>query len=654
MLMKPLSGNSRDPQAFGQVIHAHINQLQTTYGATYLVADSALDSEANLDKLAQTALKWITRVPATVSDAQLALAHADPPVMASLQEGYRSHELTSSYGGVEQRWVLIDSEARQPQAQRTADKQLRQQTDNEVKAFKTLCSTAFACEADARQALSDGKEVYIFRQAIASDTPHMVYTKDKDGHDVPIVDQILMVDRFIFVDGQLKPKLEVRYQRSRKRDLPASRKDTLGYEDLEKQPFYEPTATLTFIKHLADGRFSVLLLPTSLPDVQRWQLFAYNLATRRIDSFNIERGNDGLFNTRGTCYYTSADPQHQNDVFERSPGIDPFTGQPLVPIISEAGFAETALEFDGRDDHVVIPHSTPLDFTEDQDFTLEIWLKPAPSDAPEHVVSILEKGDGSGGYPYALRYQSRAGNVVAARSDGSTAPVSLLSTIAINDGNFHHVALVKAGATLSLLIDGIAAATASDTTGSGARNSAPLHLASRGGTDDHFKGQIDEVRIWRRARLLEDLRDDLHHRLIGDEPDLVGYWRFDEGSGLIVHDQTDNAQQGRLWVGIEKVQAPDRISDTLLADAAFMLDGQNDDVEIPSDQTTEQINFDANAPFTLEAWVRADSAQADLRDSENSVIDKGSRGNSYPYMLHYLNSGAAAGKSMPRRRMARR
>ena len=93
-------------------------------------------------------------MPATVREAQVALAHADPPAMAPLQEDYRYHALTSTYGGVEPRWVLIDSEARQPQAQRTVDKQLRQQTDKEVKAFKTLCRTTFACEADARQALS--------------------------------------------------------------------------------------------------------------------------------------------------------------------------------------------------------------------------------------------------------------------------------------------------------------------------------------------------------------------------------------------------------------------------------------------------------------------------------------------------------------------
>jgi transposase len=153
VLMQPLSGNSSDPQAFGQAIHAHINQLRTTYGATSVVADGAFYSDANLDQLAQTAIKWITRVPATVSDAQVALAQADPSVMAPLQAGYRDRELTSRYGGVEQRWVLLYSEARQPQAQRTADRQLRQQTDTEVNALTTLCRTTFACEADARQAL---------------------------------------------------------------------------------------------------------------------------------------------------------------------------------------------------------------------------------------------------------------------------------------------------------------------------------------------------------------------------------------------------------------------------------------------------------------------------------------------------------------------
>jgi transposase len=107
VLMKPLSGNSSEGKAFGHIVHDHIAQLQTTYGLTYLVADSALYSDDNLQKLAATPIKWITRVPATVREAQVALARADPQARAPLVEGYRYQALTSMYGNVDQRWVLI-------------------------------------------------------------------------------------------------------------------------------------------------------------------------------------------------------------------------------------------------------------------------------------------------------------------------------------------------------------------------------------------------------------------------------------------------------------------------------------------------------------------------------------------------------------------
>src|SRR2546427_1462269 len=89
VLMKPLSGNSSDGKEFGHIVHEHIAQLQTTYGTTYLVADSALYSDDNLQKLAETHIKWITRVPATLSEAQAALTHANPHTMMPLSEGYR-------------------------------------------------------------------------------------------------------------------------------------------------------------------------------------------------------------------------------------------------------------------------------------------------------------------------------------------------------------------------------------------------------------------------------------------------------------------------------------------------------------------------------------------------------------------------------------
>jgi transposase len=154
VLMQPLSGNTSDGKTFGHVVKAYVTQLQTTYGTTYLVADSALYNEDNLQKLAETTVKWITRVPATLGEAQAALAQAAPSTMPLLTEGYRYQVLHSTYGGVAQRWLLLASEHRYAQAQRTVDKQLRKQSDQESQEFTQLCRTTFACEADAHQALT--------------------------------------------------------------------------------------------------------------------------------------------------------------------------------------------------------------------------------------------------------------------------------------------------------------------------------------------------------------------------------------------------------------------------------------------------------------------------------------------------------------------
>ena len=126
MLMKPLSGNSSDVHDFGQIITDHMAQLQLTYGTTYLVADSALYSAENLQKLAETTYEVDHPCPSNLERSAGGLSPGHPQTMAPLTEGYRYHVLPSTYGGVEQRWVLIYSEPRQPQAQRTVDKQLLQ------------------------------------------------------------------------------------------------------------------------------------------------------------------------------------------------------------------------------------------------------------------------------------------------------------------------------------------------------------------------------------------------------------------------------------------------------------------------------------------------------------------------------------------------
>ena len=96
----------------------------------------------------------MTRVPATLREAQAALAQADPQTMAPLSPGYRYQDLTSPYGGIAQGWRLVYSEHRHTQAQRTVDKQLLKQGQREVAAFQHRRRQTFACATDAQQALT--------------------------------------------------------------------------------------------------------------------------------------------------------------------------------------------------------------------------------------------------------------------------------------------------------------------------------------------------------------------------------------------------------------------------------------------------------------------------------------------------------------------
>jgi Domain of unknown function (DUF4277) len=154
LLRPPRRGHSRDAHALGQVLRASIAPWYTTSGVTSVVAESALDRAATRHHLAPTAMPWSTRVPATVRAAHAALAQVDLPALAALHAGSRAHALPATDGGLGPRGGRIDSERRQPPAQRTVDRPLRQPSDTAVNAWKPGWGPTLACAADARQALA--------------------------------------------------------------------------------------------------------------------------------------------------------------------------------------------------------------------------------------------------------------------------------------------------------------------------------------------------------------------------------------------------------------------------------------------------------------------------------------------------------------------
>ncbi|MGW3387214.1 LamG-like jellyroll fold domain-containing protein [Streptomyces cinereoruber] len=417
-----------------------------------------------------------------------------------------------------------------------------------------LSSTARLTADAPFHVISDGTYVVILRQSVGGTHPDAVYKLTGGGSSgdasradyvlsgakkVPLVRDTLLVDRFVLVDGKLKPVLEVRFKRSRHATRPESAKDSLGTEDMEGRPFHEPTQELSFVRNLTQGRFAAVLVPTAVANVQRWQLFAHNDATGRVDSFNIEQGAQGLFNTQGTRFWTSPDAAYRDSVFERSPGTCPFTGRELVPVTGSEGHAETALRLDGVDGHLDLGDRAPLHFG-GKAYSIEAWVKPAALEGP-----VLGRG---GEYLFGVD----ANGAVFLSHDG--APTALTSTETLATDSYAHIAATFDGTTAKLYVNGKQA-------GSAALPFTPLtgvHTLvgkrSSGGTDSFFNGDLDELRIWNRVRSAAELTTDLNNRLIGNEPGLVAYYRFDEGTGTTAHDQTDHAGHGTLvgnaqWTG---------------------------------------------------------------------------------------------------------
>ena len=75
-----------------------------------MVADSSLCSADHVEKLTEGGVKFVARVPETISEAKTRIQEAEIESMGSLTEGYRGEEYRSEYGGVEQRWLVVYSE----------------------------------------------------------------------------------------------------------------------------------------------------------------------------------------------------------------------------------------------------------------------------------------------------------------------------------------------------------------------------------------------------------------------------------------------------------------------------------------------------------------------------------------------------------------
>lgn len=102
------SGNESDKAMFGKILVEYSQQVDFE---SIMIADSALYSANNLILIKD--LKWISRVPLSIKTAKdLVRTVQSENLKNSGSKGYRYLESKVTYGGIEQRWMMVESEER--------------------------------------------------------------------------------------------------------------------------------------------------------------------------------------------------------------------------------------------------------------------------------------------------------------------------------------------------------------------------------------------------------------------------------------------------------------------------------------------------------------------------------------------------------------
>ena len=163
------------------------------------------------------------------------------------------------------------------------------------------------------------------------------------------------------------------------------------------------------------------------------------------------------------------------------------------------GEVNQGFDFSGDNNFIEIPN--PPFFTENDDYTIDFWMRTGVPIGTNQA--LVEKWNETGSYPYVIRLETGelshpTGHLTCAIYDGDTA-VSVLSSIRVDDNIFHHIACVfkHSEKTINLYIDGQLDSSAAYTNIGSISNNQSLCLGARCERSDlDYDGILDEVGIY--------------------------------------------------------------------------------------------------------------------------------------------------------------
>lgn len=172
--LEVLSGNSSDKTSFVPSIQAYCKHLSEGENP-YFVMDSAGYTKENLKALEKN--RWLTRVPETLAEAKRQVKETDQDVMYQLSEGYFGNVVQVNYGGIQQRWLVVFSEAAHQRELKTLERAQARELKKIQKEWRKLAQQTFKCQPDAESACTRFNKRWKYHQVAAHIDPLTQYTR---------------------------------------------------------------------------------------------------------------------------------------------------------------------------------------------------------------------------------------------------------------------------------------------------------------------------------------------------------------------------------------------------------------------------------------------------------------------------------------------
>ena len=237
----------------------------------------------------------------------------------------------------------------------------------------------------------------------------------------------------------------------------------------------------------------------------------------------------------------------------------------VVVTVSQSPVTSTPhyLDLDGVNDSLQVADAPGLSFgngSADTPLTVELWFR--PDALVRH--QLLGKWGENANQEYRLHLSSGVIRLDL-RDNSAQATVAAYTTNSQVSliGSWHHLAVTydgRGGATaangITIYVDGVAVpVTRGNNPAYVAMENltAPVQIGRESPSWKQYDGALDELRLWNVVRTPSQLQSAMTTELSGTEAGLVAYWKFNEGVGGTVADDspgdhTVTLLNGPLWV----------------------------------------------------------------------------------------------------------